>query len=54
MQKERNRKLPIKLKDEEYRWDDAIIRDINVYEDISLKNRAIGFIWPDEKRIITK
>lgn len=27
--------------------------DINVYEDLSLKNRPIGFIWPTTKLIKT-
>ena len=40
--------------DEYYRWDDAAFKDINVYEDLKLKNRPIGFIWPEHNLIQTK
>ena len=29
------------------------LTQIDIYEDVNIKNRAIGFIWPKEKRIIT-
>jgi hypothetical protein len=48
-------KLPIPGSKVAYDWyspDELFTPDLTVYEDARVKNRAIGFIWPEEKRII--
>lgn len=38
----------------DYYWDEAAIKDINVYEDTKLKSRQIGFIWDNPKIVVEK
>lgn len=46
------KKNPPRLNDYWDGWDKSPIKDINVYEDAKVKNRAIGFIWPSANIII--
>lgn len=33
-------------------WNETGPTDIEVFEDVRIKNRAIGFVWDEPKRIV--
>lgn len=35
-------------------WQGTGQEDISVYEDVKLKNRSIGFIWPPAPKLIVE
>lgn len=42
----------IDVEEERDFWLETGITQIDVYEDLRVKSRAVGFIWPEERRII--